>query len=245
MLRKPAGRAPNHKTQITLKMNRRSNKRTFNTALVGDDGPATKKVAKEQIQKIVKKTLFRQAEVKTVFVNNQGTIAAANATPFGTALPMPIPTVGSGSDDRIGDKIRVVEWSINITLTVNATAGSDRLRVAMINWKVPGGGGTPAYDNMYDVLSNAPPVAFLAAENEANATEYSDRQVQLNTAGDLRLAYRRDHKFRYLLTVAFNDGGAGVSTDVDRNLLIVYIAGSQSTNMSTYNVQQRLRFIDV
>lgn len=225
-------------------MNRKG-KRSFNEALVGDDTPATKRVAKQQIQKIVKKTLFRQAEVKTVMVNNSGTVQAANASPFGTAIPMPIPTVGSGSDDRIGDKIRVLEWSITVLMGVNATAVSDRLRISMVNIKTPGGGGTVTYEGLYDVLNNSPSVSFIGGEFEGITTEYSDRQVQLNINGDARLAYRRDHKFRYPLTVAFNSGGAGVSTDVETNLLVVYIAGTQTANLTSYNVTQRLRFIDV
>lgn len=199
------------------------------------------KATKSQIQKVVKRTLFRNCEVKTVQLLSTGTVQDDSATPFGNTIACPIPVQGTASNQRVGDKIRVIKWEINVTFVLSGTG--DRLRISMCCRKANGQQAVIAYNDAYGVTSGSPAVAMLQGDNMDEITEYNDHQIQLSSAGDNRAAYRRAHKFKYPLTMSFG-GTAGTAADVIRNLLFVAFAGDNTPGGTTYQIQQRVEYID-
>lgn len=200
------------------------------------------KATKSQIQKVVKKTLFRNCEVKGLQALTTGTVQADNASPFGNTIACPIPTAGAANGSRVGDKIRIIQWEVDVTFTQGTTV--DRLRLSMCCKKNNGqAAATIPYNEVYGVSSGSPAVALMQPDNHDEITEYNDHQFALSAVDQGTIGYKRVHKFKYPLTMAFG-GNTGTSADVIRNLLFVAFAGDVAASMSTYQVQQRILYID-
>lgn len=217
-------------------------KRKFDVAkllMTTDDQPS--KAQRQTIQKVVKRSIWRQQEVKSLTEYSTGTLASA-AT--GNIFFMPVPARGTGAQERIGDKYKIVSWEVIVSCSVNATAASDLINVGMVNIKQPNQTTPATYDYVYDILGSAAAVALKnPSSDEDVVTEYKRKLEQLTATSITWSNFHNKHKFKYPLLVACTAGG-GASSDVNRNLLAVVVAGLQTTNMSGYRVSQRIEFID-
>lgn len=159
--------------------------------------------------------------------------------PFYISVKVPLPAVGTGDNERVGDSIKIINGSLHVGLDrmTSDTDTSIAYRVIIIETKTPGAfsGNAP---NLSDILVSASNfgAAFISHFKTGITTQY-------NVIRDISGATSANNKIVKIKYTPYRNETADASGN-NRRLFFYILANGDSANSVSITAQNKLAFTD-
>lgn len=143
---------------------------------------------------------------------------------------------GDDSTNRDGNSIKITSWLLRWSCTINASATSTRFRIVIVT-DTASHGAVPA---VTDILESASTLSPLNKTNGSRFTPLYDRMFALDADDPMKVGkiYKKmQHHIHYLNNTA-------ATTSLGQGPIYVLAISSEATNVPSFSINNRFRFLD-